>query len=276
MGQLLHQVPPQHQVRPAVIGGGVPVEDDQLGPGPHILHQPGHGVHHQRGARHQQQVRLLHIADGLAQVLLVEALPIEHHVRPDGPPAGAAGHAGSLGDAGHVVPLPAGEAGVPVLAAVKLQHVPAARHLVEAVNVLGDDGPQLALPLQLGQGVVGAVGLGVGVEHHAPEEVVKLRCVADEIPVGEHLLVGEALLFLLVQAVGAAEIRDAAGGGDARPAQEHRALALLHPLAQALPLRHAGAPPFSSSSTGQWSLPITWGKMRLSSSWGTRRSSARK
>lgn len=147
---------------------------------------------------------------------------------------------------------------------------------MEAVDVLGDNCPQPALPLQPGQGIVGAVGLGVRVEHHAPEEVVKLRRVMDKVSVGEHLLVGEARLLLLVQPVGAAEIRDAAGGGDPRPAQEHHALALLNPLAQQLQLCHGRSPPFKSSSTGQWSLPITWERMRLSSKRGSSRSSARK
>ena len=54
----------------------------------------------------------------------------------------------------------------------------AAGGLVEAVDVLGDDGRQLALLLPLGKLFVGGVGLGVGGEELGPVETEKFCGVA--------------------------------------------------------------------------------------------------
>ena len=67
---------------------------------------------------------------------------------------------------------------VPVDAAVELQNTLAAGGLVEAVDVLGDDGLQLAGGLPLRQLIVGGVGLRVGGQELGPVKAEKFFGVA--------------------------------------------------------------------------------------------------
>ena len=56
---------------------------------------------------------------------------------------------------------------------MKLQDLPAAGGLMETVDILGDDGPQLALGLPLRQLSVGGIGSGIGGQHLGPVETEK-------------------------------------------------------------------------------------------------------
>ena len=103
------------------------------------------------------------------------------------------------------------------------------RLLVQAVDVLGDDGAQLACRLQLGQLLVSGVGLGIQAEHLVPVEAVKFLRPGVEEGAAEDLLRGPGVL-LVVQAVHTAEIRDAALGAHPRPAEKHNGPALVNPL----------------------------------------------
>ena len=114
---------------------------------------------------------------------------------------------------------------------MELQHLMAAGLLVQAVDVLGDDGLELALPLPLGQLFVGGVGLGVQGQHLGPVEVVKFLHVALVKAVAEHGL-RRVFEFLMVQAVHAAEVLDAGFRADPGPAEEDDVVALVHRLFQ--------------------------------------------
>ena len=114
---------------------------------------------------------------------------------------------------------------------MELQHLPAAGLLVQAIDVLGDDGLELALPLPLGQLFVGGVGLGVQGQHLGPVEVVKFLHVALVKAVTEHGL-RRVFEFLMVQAVHAAEVLDAGFRADPGPAEEDDVVALVHQLFQ--------------------------------------------
>lgn len=105
---------------------------------------------------------------------------------------------------------------VPQHAAVELKDLLAAGLLVQAVDVLGDDGLQLPLPLPFRQLAVGGVGLGVQGQHFGPVEVVEFLGVRLVKCVAEHGL-RRVFEFLAVQAVHTAEVRDAGFGGHAAP-----------------------------------------------------------
>ena len=103
--------------------------------------------------------------------------------------------------------------------AVKLINGAAARLLVEAVDVLGDDGAELSLVLPLGQLQMGGVGLRVGAEHLGVVEAEKLLRVGLVKGVAQNHLRG-ILPLLVVQPPGGAEIRDAGLRRDTRAAEK--------------------------------------------------------
>ena len=106
-------------------------------------------------------------------------------------------------------------AGIAVDAAVQLVYPLAARLLMQAVDVLGDDRRQLAHLLELCQRDVRRVGLCVRVDHLVKIVLKKLLGVAHKEGVAEHRLGRIGVLFLLlaaVQALVAAEIRDIRSG----------------------------------------------------------------
>ena len=104
---------------------------------------------------------------------------------------------------------------------MQLIHGLAARGLVQAVDVLGHDGPAFALALQSCQTQVGRVGLCPMDDELLAVEVKKLRGVGLVERCGRSIVSGGYLKKLLViQAVHAAEIGDAALGRDARPAEK--------------------------------------------------------
>ena len=62
---------------------------------------------------------------------------------------------------------------IPVDTAVEFQDLVAAGGLVQAVDVLGDDGLQLSLGLLFRQLSVGGIGSGIGGQHLGPVEAEK-------------------------------------------------------------------------------------------------------
>ena len=116
-------------------------------------------------------------------------------------------------------------------AAVQLQNVLAAGGLVQPVDILRDDGAQLSLLLQLGQTQMGAVGLDALDHQLFPVKAVILCRVTGKKACAEDLLRRIAPL-LVVQAVHAAEIGDAALRADAGAAEEDHVIALVYPFFQ--------------------------------------------
>ena len=69
---------------------------------------------------------------------------------------------------------------------MELIHHLAARHLVQPVDILGNHRLELARPLQLGQLLVGGVGLGVQAEHLVPVKPVEIPGVSHKIGMAEN------------------------------------------------------------------------------------------
>ena len=81
----------------------------------------------------------------------------------------------------------------------------------------------VSLPVASSELAVRLVGLGVERDHALAVELVELRRVLAEELMAEHGL-GRVLEVLVVQAVLATEVGDAAGGRDPRPAKEDHLL----------------------------------------------------
>ena len=113
-----------------------------------------------------------------------------------------------------------------LMTAVELVNGLGARRLMQAVDVLGDDGLQLPLPLPFRQLAVGGVGLGVQGQHFGPVEVVEFLGVRLVKCVAEHCL-RRVFEFLVIQAVHTAEVRDAGFGGHAGAAEKHDVVAAV-------------------------------------------------
>ena len=177
------------------------------------------------------------MADGIhraGQHLLVQALFVKHHVRLyDAAALGAAGHTGAVCDEIHIVEPAAAGAVVAQGAAVQLVHGFAACRLMQAVNVLGDHCPQLALLLQLCQPQMGGVGLCPLYDQLVAVKTVKfLRVFLPEGMAEDGF--GRVVVFLVVQPVHAAEIRDAALRRNARTAEKDDAAAFCNNVFQCL------------------------------------------
>ena len=145
---------------------------------------------------------------------------------------------------------------------MELVDVDAARRLVEPIDVLGHHGLELARLLQLRQLQMGSIGLGVGKEHLVVVEAVELLRILLEEGVAQNGLRG-ILVLLVVQAVHAAEIRDAALGGHARPAEKDDILTLVDPFLELFQFLIHTKPLLTA---------LSGGGSRCGGSWSSRRS----
>ena len=113
--------------------------------------------------------------------------------------------------------------------AVQLVHHLAARRLVQTVDVLRYNGTALALAFPLGQLEVSRIRLCIKSQHFRPIEAIKLLSFAQKERVAENGL-RRVVVFLVVQPVHRAEIRDAALGRYARTAEKDNVVAAVDPL----------------------------------------------
>ena len=178
---------------------------------------------------------------------LVQALLIEHHVGLHDAAAVTAGHALGLQNVVQAVELPALLAVVPVDAAVKLQDLPAAGGLMETVDVLGDDGPQLALRPPTPP----AFGGRRWVWHRGPASWPgrngKILPACFHRSVWLKIVSGGYFHSWWYRPSSAAEVRDAALSGDSGPAEKDDIVAAVHHfLAAASILSSMRRPPFVS------------------------------
>ena len=104
---------------------------------------------------------------------------------------------------------------------------------MQAVNVLGDHSPQLALLFQLCQPQMGSVGLCALYDQLIAVKTVELLRVFLPEGMAEDGF-GRVVVFLVVQAVHAAEIRDAALRRNARAAKKDDAAAFCNDVFQCL------------------------------------------
>ena len=112
---------------------------------------------------------------------------------------------------------------------MQFEHILAPGRLMQAVDVLRDDRLELALALQLRQTQVGTIGLGPVDDELIPVKFVVLLRVRHEEGMTQDRL-GRIIILLVIQAVHAAKIRDAALGRDAGAAEKHDPVAAVDPL----------------------------------------------
>ena len=112
---------------------------------------------------------------------------------------------------------------------MKLQNLFAARGLMQAVNVLSDDGPELSRLFKLRKLQVRRVWLNSVDDELLPMKAIVLLGVFHKKRMAEYGL-GRVLPLLVVQTVDAAEIGDPALGAHASAAEEHDIVALVYPL----------------------------------------------
>ena len=177
---------------------------------PEVTDQSRRRVDHKAGTADDEGISAADGRDCAGQYLLIQPLFVEDDVRLDDTAAfGAARHTGAVGDEVHIVERAALDAVVAQGAAVELVHRLGACRLMEAVDVLGDDGFQLALPLELRQTQMRRVGLcSLDDELIAVEAVELLGALFPEGVTQDRL--GRVIVFLMVEAVHTAEVRDAA------------------------------------------------------------------
>ena len=134
-------------------------------------------------------------------------------------------------------------------AAVQFQHIPAAGHLVQPVDVLRHNGKQTPRLFQLRQLFVGGVGLCRQADHLVPVEPVELCRMPVKIGAAENRF-RRYVVLLVIQAVLTAEVRNPALGGNTCSAEKHNAVSCIDLLLQLLyffHIHHTFAP-FSCAS----------------------------
>ena len=111
---------------------------------------------------------------------------------------------------------------------MELPHYLAARFLMQSVDVLCDDCLYLTLTFELGQRFVAVIWLRVLIDELVLVELEEVFRVSLIECVGYHLLRRDrSAEVLVVDTVGAPEIRDAALGGHACAAEEYDVVALV-------------------------------------------------
>ena len=207
-----------------ILRRGALVDDDEVFAF-EVVDEAGGWIHGQRGAGDDEAVCLLDLAQGAFENILVEGFFVEDDVGLDDAAVfGAAGNAGGVFDEVKVVEAAAGHAVVAHDGAVELVDVFAAGELVQAVDVLGDDGGEFSLALHLGELQMHGAGAVVWRDHFGAVEFEKFLGVAVEKAAAEHGLRIVFESFLMVEAVFAAKIGDAAFGGNAGAAEEDDAV----------------------------------------------------
>ena len=208
-----------------------------------VVDQTGRRVYDQRRPADDEHIRRRDEPDRLFQDLLVQRFLIKHHVRADDAAAFAAGHTLAVVDEALGIRPAAAGAVAAVCRAVQLEHLAAAGLLVQSVDVLRDDRPQLSLPLQLRQTPVGRVRL------HARRsdqlgviKAIKLLRVALK-KAGRQNRLRRVFVLLVVKPVHTAEIRYPAFRRDARAAEKDNVVRRRDHIFQFFDLRFQGLHP---------------------------------
>ena len=130
-------------------------------------------------------------------------------------------------------------------ASVKLKDFPAPGRLMQPVDILGYDPGHLSFFFPFSQFQMSPVGCCLQGKHLVPVKPEKVFRFSHKKGVGEHLL-RRIIVFLIVQAVHAAEVRNPALGGNARASEKNDIFSLVHPLLQKI-VFHAFPPFFQVS-----------------------------
>ena len=110
-----------------------------------VINQPGSRINCQGCAADDQHLGIMNISDSLVDGLLVKTLLIEYHIWFYGSAAFFTyRYSCGMLDVSQVMELPALFAIIAQHRSMQFQHDLAARSLVETVNILGDDSPELS------------------------------------------------------------------------------------------------------------------------------------
>ncbi len=140
-----------------------------------IIYQPRRRINHQGGTADDQHIRSTDIIDGRFQRIHVQTFFVQDHVRFNLGAAGIAlGHAGGVQQILRVKEFMAAGTVIAMDAAVQFQHVLAAGRLMQAVDILRDDGFQFSRPFQFRQLKVSHVGFGCQHQHLLPVKAIEL------------------------------------------------------------------------------------------------------
>lgn len=176
-----------------------------------VVNQAGGRIDSERGSGNNKDLRTFNGIDGTEKNAVIKALLVEHNVRFNDAATIATGHACAVENMFGRVGFSAGAAVVSMDGTMQFEHVFAARFLMETVDILGDNGAEFPLLLQLGQSAMSAVGLGIEGDHLPAVEVEKVLGMGDEKAMAEHGF-GRVAELLAIEAAGAAEVGDAAFG----------------------------------------------------------------
>ena len=217
----------EYKVCFAVHRGRTFVDQDQVFAA-EIADEAGRRINDEAGAADDEHVGFHDGSGRTVHHVLVEHFFIKDHVGLDDAAAAVAFRdALRVQDRGLVEELVALRAVVAEHRAVQFEDVLAAGLLVQAVDVLRDHGRELASLLQGRQGLVAVVRLRVGVDQLLAVEIEEVFGIAHEEAVRDHFLGGKgASVFLVVEAVRGAEIRDPRSGGYSRAAEEDDAVGI--------------------------------------------------
>lgn len=120
---------------------------------------------------------------------------------------------------------------IPQRRAVQFEHIFASRHLMQAVDVLRDDGFQFSCRLKLGEFQMRGVWLRVFYDKFFAIESVKFRGIRVEKRAAYYDF-GRKFPFLAVKSVLASEVGNAAFGGNARAAEKNDVLGFVDEILQ--------------------------------------------
>ena len=215
----------EDQVRRAFYYGLSFVDDHQMAAMEHV-DQLGGGSHFQRCPAYDQAVCPSDQVDGVGVGGLEQEFPVGGHIRPDCLAAdrAAGDRIGTVEYEIGIIFRPAGYAVILPNGTVHLLHVPAARLLVQAVDVLGDHALQPAGGFHLRQFPVGRVGFrspGIQVFPVIVKEQLRLLAQAFAAEQVFRFVAGKSPVLFPVKAVFASEIRDVAFCRDTGPAQKY-------------------------------------------------------
>lgn len=139
----------EDQVGLVVVGGGVTVDEDQAVAAV-VVDKAGGGVDGEAGSGDHEKVGMMDGHDGLFDGGLVKTFLVEDHIGFHGAAAGAFGDAFAVSDEFGGVEFSAAGAIVSKDGAVELIDFFTASFLMEAIDVLGDDGGELSLLFPFG------------------------------------------------------------------------------------------------------------------------------
>ena len=164
---------------------------------------------------------------------MIRRLAVERDLRPHNIAAfRAARHAGRFQDKIQPEALSAAHAEILVYAAVQFEHVSASRFLVQAIDILRDNRRHPARPFHLGQPDMHDVRLCVRIKHVLFIKIVENIRMQAEKRVAEQHFRRQAVIFLRIQSVFAAKIRNPTGHRHARAAEKDNAPRALQRFAQ--------------------------------------------